>query len=679
MLLLFISTIYAAPTNWKKFNTQSDGLKSFQNLTYDIKNKYLLLPIQEDAGEFKTRIYVDGKFEVVLDIRYAKDKVTYIFPLNTTNWIGKKVVINIDVGDNDISKYVFWNNLNESDEYQYNYNYYEQYRPWYHFTPEHGWMNDPNGMFSTSNLYHFHYQYNPYAAVWGNMHWGHAISTDLLHWKYLPFSISPDDLGQIFSGSSVVDDENLAGYGEKAVFSYYTSAGAHQQQSLAFSKDNGFTFTKYEKNPIVPNTEMPDFRDPKVIKLKKNGEVFYIMCLAAGDHIDFYSSKDLLSWSYKSSFGQNYGTHGGVWECPDLLYFEEFNKFILFVNVNPGGPFGGSACQYFIGQFDGEKFTCDDSPETIRWLEYGKDAYATVTYPKEANLKAVKENGRTEYIAITWMSNWQYAAIVPSINYRSSATIPRKISLMQLNGGDLKFSASNLPFDDINSIREESTKTNSFSIPNGEMQKEFKDILKDGQAFEVDFKFIIDQTSTVGIKFTNDKNEEYVIQFDPSTKTVSCDRTKSGIVSFSNDFPCVTKATIPLEKNIYKWRFFIDACSIEFFDEDGLATMTNLVYPTVPYSNIVVFKSSSEGTLSVEPIEIFPLKKIMHPMGKDDDKPKKDSHKTLIIICSVVGGVAVIAVVVLIVVLVVLKKKKSNGTLDLESKKESALLNENNQ
>ncbi|KAK8897069.1 hypothetical protein M9Y10_015003 [Tritrichomonas musculus] len=679
MLYLFLFLSALLNHHYKgSLNFRNEGLHSFQNFTFKVTDKYFLFPIQENSDEFKTRIYVDGENVVSLDVRFAKDKVTYLFPLNTTDWIGKEVTINIDRRDVNISEYIFWNQFKPSDEYGSLFNYDEQYRPWFHFAPEYGWMNDPNGMFATSNqgktTYHFHYQYNPYAAVWGNMHWGHAISSDLLHWEYLPFSLSPDDLGQIFSGSSVVDHENSAGYGENSIISFYTSAGTHQQQSMAYSTDNGFSFKKYEKNPVIPNTDKVDFRDPKVIKIKKNGEaqIVYVMCLAVGNHIEFYSSKDLINWNYTSSFGEKYGTHGGVWECPDLLYFEEFNKFVLLVNVNPGGPFGGSACQYFVGNFNGEKFECDDSPETIRWLEYGKDAYATVTYPKDANLQQTQQSkikspkAKTEYIGMTWMSNWEYANTIPTQYYRSANSIPRKITLVQVKNSQ-EFRVSNLPFDNIQSIRDTSYNIDPFTLSD-EQQKVFNNALKDSKAFEIDIEFTVNNLTTMGIKFTNNKNEEYTIQFNPSSQTVSCNRKKSGIVSFADSFPAITSASIPITKETYKWKIFIDTCSIEFFDEDGLATMTNLVFPTNQYSNIVVFKSNSEGTLDVKTIQIHSLSKVMHSKDDNPNPPnpsnpsKKNLIKILIIAASAVAALAVIAIIILVVVIVKRKKAGENQT-----------------
>ncbi|KAK8857572.1 hypothetical protein M9Y10_015977 [Tritrichomonas musculus] len=592
--------------------------------TYTPSKKYLLIPIQEDGSPaYQTKIYVDDKFEVVNDIRFAKDYVTYTFPLNVTNWIGKEVKLDIEIGNDNIENYVFWKGFIESDDYESKFDYDERYRPWYHFTPEYGWMNDPNGMFSTKDengeiTYHFHYQYNPYAAVWGNMHWGHAISKDLLHWKYLPHSLAPDDeLGAIFSGSSIVDEENSAGLGKNTIFSYYTSTLPRQQQSMAYSKDNGFTWTKWESNPIIPNTEVDDFRDPKVCKiwLKGANKPIYIMTLAVGQHVEFWKSDNLLEWKYASSFGEEYGAHGGVWECPDLLYFEEYDKHVLLVNINPGGPFGGSSCQYFVGKFDGTTFTCDEDKSTIRWLEYGKDAYATVTYPKDQRIQG-GSTSKTEYIGMTWMSNWQYAGVLPSQNYRSAMTIPRKISLVKLENGT--YITSNLPIDDIFRIRGKTLLQDRFTLEEGVKDRWLTLAPEHCAGVEFNIEFTVTGNGRINFMFNNFHAQHYFVRFDPSTRTVTCQRDVSGTVS-EEFVPADTSAQIPIAKTTYKWRIFFDSNSVEFFDEDGLITMTNLAYPTGVYTSIYISKDNVDDVLDIKSVRINKVQKVMKRKSEQDN------------------------------------------------------------
>ena len=308
----------------------------------------------------------------------------------------------------------------------------EPHRPKIHFTPKANWMNDPNGMVFYNNQYHFFYQYYPDSTIWGPMHWGHATSTDLVHWQHQPIALYPDSLGYIFSGSAVVDENNTSGFGKDgkpplvAIFTSHDPVGEKagkidfQKQSIAYSVDEGKTWTKYANNPVVKNPGIRDFRDPKVSWYEAGKK--WIMALAAQDHISFYSSKDLKTWNRESDFGKEFGAHGGVWECPDLfpLDYEGKQVWILFVSINPGGPNGGSATQYFTGVFDGNKFTPYQTD--TRWIDYGPDDYAGVTWSNTGKRK----------IFIGWMSNWNYANIVPTKKWRNAATIPRDLTIEKI-------------------------------------------------------------------------------------------------------------------------------------------------------------------------------------------------------------------------------------------------------
>lgn len=306
-------------------------------------------------------------------------------------------------------------------------------------------MNDPNGMFYLNGIYHLYFQYYPKGNVWGPMHWGHAISKDLISWKEQPIALYPDKLGLIFSGSAVVDYKNTSGFGKNgiipiiAIYTYHNLEGEKakeidfQTQAIAYSLDEGLTWTKYNKNPVIANPGIKDFRDPKVIWDTKNST--WILVLAARNKIMFYSSKNLKNWKLESSFGQDYGQHGGVWECPDLfpIKVEESDetKWVLIVSINPAAPNGGSGTQYFIGDFIGNKFTIDpnfskqlDTQKAV-WIDYGRDNYAGVTW---SNIP--KKDGRSLFIG--WMSNWDYARDVPTETWRSAMTIPRELKLNKI-------------------------------------------------------------------------------------------------------------------------------------------------------------------------------------------------------------------------------------------------------
>ncbi|MBL0882935.1 MAG: glycoside hydrolase family 32 protein, partial [Chitinophagaceae bacterium] len=308
----------------------------------------------------------------------------------------------------------------------------ELYRPDIHFTPPKAWMNDPNGMVYYKGVYHLFYQHNPDSSVWGPMHWGHATSKDLIEWQHEPIALFPDSIGTIFSGSAVVDSNNTAGFakpGETALVAIYTQHNTEgeraggldfQTQSLAYSVDDGKTWIKYVENPVIKNPGIKDFRDPKVIWLASQQK--WVMSLAAQNKILFYSSKDLKNWTAESSFGENTGAHGGVWECPDLFPMQYDGKtiWVLIVNLNPGAPNKGSGTQYFLGDFDGHHFK-PFTNQTL-WLDYGPDNYAGVTWSNTGDQK----------ILIGWMSNWMYANQVPTTVWRSAMTIPRELKLMKL-------------------------------------------------------------------------------------------------------------------------------------------------------------------------------------------------------------------------------------------------------
>ena len=345
--------------------------------------RYLLLPVQDNAPEAKVGI-ISGNTQVgvLANVRLARERVDYYVPFDLSAFAGKDVKIDVQ-GMPQGS--LCWKEMKLSDTFDMTNK--EKYRPVYHHTPAYGWMNDPNGMFYKDGVWHLYFQHNPYGSTWGNMTWGHSTSTDLVHWQYEGDPVMADALGLIFSGSSVVDKDNTAGFGAGTIVSFYTSAksspwGDVQMQSMAYSTDGGKTFTKYDGNPVITSTAR-DFRDPKVFWYAPGKH--WVMMLAVGQEMQIWSSADLKDWKYESSFGAKQGAHGGVWECPDLVELPvegtKEKRWVLICNINPGGPFGGSATQYFVGTFDGKKFT-NQFPTKTKWMDYGKDHYATVTFSK---------------------------------------------------------------------------------------------------------------------------------------------------------------------------------------------------------------------------------------------------------------------------------------------------------
>ncbi|WP_337950378.1 DUF4980 domain-containing protein [Prevotella sp.] len=521
------------------------------------KDKCLLLPVQESAEMSNIKVIAGNKQMKSLNVRLAMNKVDYYVPFYLDEFNEEKTLaLDIHVNgnyrnDGGISTFTCWKNIKTAESFDTT--NHEQYRPLYHHTPAYGWMNDPNGMFFKDGVWHLYFQHNPYGSQWENMTWGHSTSTDLIHWTFQGDPVQPDAWGAIFSGSSVVDKNNTAGFGENAIVALYTSAGENQTQSMAYSTDNGKTFTKYDGNPII-TSNVPDFRDPHMFwneDIKK-----WNMILAAGQQMNIYSSDNLKDWKFESSFGAEYGSHGGVWECPDLMKMKvrgtDKEKWMLVCNINPGGPSGGSATQYFVGDFDGHKFTCESKPEVTKWMDYGKDHYATVTFDNAPN-------GR--HVALAWMSNWQYANQVPTMQYRSANSIPRDLGLFEYKGNTY---CSVTPSEEITAARSK----------------------KPSKSLSEACEMVVNLKGDATITLSNSKGEKVVMTYKAKDETFSIDRTLSGKTDFSSDFAAIT--TAPVYGKMNKLRIFIDKSSIEVFDNDGKMAMTNLVFPTKPYDKVTI-------------------------------------------------------------------------------------------
>ena len=523
--------------------------------------KYLLLPVEESQENDHINVIKDNNSVQTLNVRLAVNKADYYVPLDVQRFGKGNVLLDISVNRGDVansasksstSDFAAWKLIKTSD--QYDISNKEKFRPAFHHTPVYGWMNDPNGMFYKDGVWNLYFQHNPYGSQWENMTWGHSTSTDLIHWKYEGEAIEPDVLGTIFSGSAVVDANNTAGFGPGAVIAYYTSAGKAQKQSMAVSTDNGKTFKKFEDNPVLVSN-IPDFRDPHVFWYDEGKK--WILIVSEKQHMKIFSSKDLRDWIFESDFGEGYGCHDGVWECPDLIKTTG-GKWILVCNINPGGPFGGSATQYFTGAFDGHKFICDTEPTVTKWMDWGKDHYATVTFSNAPD-------GR--HVALPWMSNWQYAAQVPTKQYRSANGIPRDLDYFEYK--DTGY-VSVKPSPEV--LRAFSKKAQKFITPSCRVDVQMR--------------------GKTTIELSNRKGERVLMTYNASTETFTMDRTKSGDTSFSNDFPAITKA--PTRGKVKTLQIFIDKSSVEVFDVDGKMAMTNIVFPSEPYSNITVKGGSAK-------------------------------------------------------------------------------------
>ena len=463
----------------------------------------------------------------------------------------------------------------------------ERYRPNFHFTPRANWMNDPNGMFYLNGIYHLYFQYYPNGNVWGPMHWGHATSKDLFHWSEQPIALYPDELGFIFSGSAVVDNNNSSGLGKEGIapvvafFTYHDMNGEKegrmdfQSQAMAFSLDEGMTWTKYEENQVIPNPGIKDFRDPKVIWDENNDK--WIMSLAAGNKIMFYSSKNLIDWNFESEFGEGVGAQGGVWECPDLFPLQvnntEESKWVLLVSINPGGPNGGSATQYFIGDFDGQDFVPDDDfliqleKEKAVWLDYGRDNYAGVTW---SNIP--ESDGRR--IGIGWMSNWDYARDVPTYTWRSAMTIPRELRLHKEEG---KYCVRSRPVKEFYDFVEKEVECRSIGL--NEFNAVFdKNLNLNATHLELALKGL--KAYTYDLSFYNQQGDSLTIGLDNTQNQFYIDRTASGKVDFSEKF-APAKSVYKLNKSVddIRIQIVLDKTSVEVFVNDGAIVFTELFFP----------------------------------------------------------------------------------------------------
>ena len=566
------------------------------------EGKYLLLPVQDSNDDARVNVLVDGKLDRTINVRLAKSKVDYMVPFDLTPYKGHEVLMNIITTQGrstvrEAKEDACWKNISLSDTFDTANR--EKYRPAYHHTPLWGWMNDPNGMFFKDGVWHLYYQYNPYGSKWQNLSWGHSSSKDLVNWDTHPVAVEPDGLGMVFSGSCAVDSGNTAGYGHDAVVGLYTSADASQTQSLVWSTDNGETFRSYAANPVI--TLESEARDPNMFWDKDAKQWVLLLAHALEHEMLVFTSPDMKEWTLRSSFGKGVGAQGGVWECPDLFRLPVVGsneaKWMLVCNLNPGGPFGGSATQYFIGDFDGTTFKADvdaDGNIPTKWMDYGKDHYATVSWSD------APDGRRT---AIGWMSNWQYAAEVPTMQFRSANTLPREIGLFK--GSDGQIYASSAPSPELTALRHRLT----FSVKKaniGSKARVYELPAVNGGVCEILFDVDARKSRNVEIRLGNADGEKVLMLYDVAAHTLSFDRRESGIVDFSQDFPAVTVAPTFETGNRISLRIFIDRSSIEVFGNGGRFVMTNLVFPQNPYTALSI--SSEGGNARIENLRIYSIK-----------------------------------------------------------------------
>lgn len=566
------------------------------------QGKYLCIPVQESAEEATVNVLIDGKLERTLNIRLATSKVDYTVPLDITEYNGKNLLLNVITKQSratvrEAKGDACWKNFTVSDTFDVTNR--EKYRPAYHHTPLYGWMNDPNGMVYKDGVWHLCYQWNPFGSKWQNLSWGRSTSRDLIHWEHQGAVLEPDGLGMIFSGSSAIDSTNSAGFGANSIVAMYTSAAASQIQSLAYSTDGGNTFTTYPANPVL--TLESEARDPNMFWNNESKQWTLVLANALEKEMLIFTSPNMKQWTLQSSFGKGIGAQDGVWECPDLFQLNVSNtgekKWVLLCNINPGGIQGGSATQYFIGEFDGKTFKADtDANGNIptKWMDYGKDHYATVSWSDAPDKR------RT---VIEWMSNWQYAAEIPTMQFRSANTLPRDLSLFRYSDG--QYYLASAPSPEMLNLRDHSiNKSTRFSV--GKKVKTFSLPTKNDGICEIVMDLDTRRSSKVTMTLTNKQQEKVIMTYDAQNAQLSFDRTQSGLVNFSQDFPSVTVNPTYSENGKVSLRIFIDRSSIEVFEKEGRFVQTNLVFPTSPYTTLSL--QSNGGMARVSNFKVYSLK-----------------------------------------------------------------------
>ena len=471
--------------------------------------------------------------------------------------------------------------------------YNEPWRPQYHFTPAKNWMNDPNGLVYYKGEYHLFFQHNPFGEKWGHMSWGHAVSTDLVHWRELPVALREESGIMIFSGSGVVDWRNSSGLCQSgdpkdpscliAIYTGHTSE--RQTQNIAYSNDRGRTWMKYSGNPVI-DLHMKDFRDPKVFWYATAKKWVMVAALPTEHKVRFFASNDLKHWTALSDFGPA-GETGGAWECPDLFELpvgKHDTHWVLIVNVNPGGPQGGSAGQYFIGKFDGTHFVNENPPEKTLWIDYGKDFYAVTSFSG-----IPPSDGRRIWIG--WLSNWQYANDEPTNPWRTTDSIPRVVTLRKTSEG---IRIAQEPIKELVPLRERlmTSRADKLNIK--------------GDALEIALELELGGATEAGLRLRTSTGEQTVVGIRREPPEVFIDRTKSGNVSFSSKFAGVHAAPLANAAGKHKLHIFLDRSSVELFCDDGETVLSDRIFPSPSSNGLAMY--SNGGKARVHSLRVWRLR-----------------------------------------------------------------------
>lgn len=482
----------------------------------------------------------------------------------------------------------------------------QPFRPYYHFTPERNWINDPNGLVFFEGEYHLFFQHNPFGDKWGHMSWGHAVSPDLVHWEQLPVALPEADGLMIFSGSAVVDWRNTSGFGKNgqpplvAIYTANRTADGRQTQCIAWSPDRGRSWTKFSGNPVL-DVGSNNFRDPKVFWHEPTYRWIMVVAMSAERRVRFYCSSDLKQWMYSSEFGPA-GSTNGAWECPDLFPLPveghpKHSAWVLIVNTGTGSPAGGSGTQYFIGQFDGQKFESGswlDPSEDALWADRGRDCYAAVSWSD-----IPKSDGRRLWLG--WMSNWEYAQDVPTAPWRNAMTIPRELMLRDTQQG---LRLIQKPARELQLLRERHQVFQGGSIQRANDWVRQQGI--GGDSLEMILEFKPGRSGQCGLRVLKGSDEETVLGFDEVARRAFVDRSRSGNTSFHKLFPGIHHAVAHTRDGRLRLHLFIDACSVELFVNDGEVVFTDLVFPSQASQQIELFGRASAAI--VGSLDVWALK-----------------------------------------------------------------------
>lgn len=494
-------------------------------------------------------------------------------------------------------------------------NYYaELYRPQFHFSTPKGRLADPNGLVYFEGEYHLFHQ------KMGT--WAHAVSTDLIHWEHLPIALEHDELGQAMSGTVVIDWDDTSGLfnGDAGMVAVYTSTEGGEAQSIAYSKDNGRTWERYEGNPVIENPGIYDFRDPKVFWHDETAK--WVMVVSTDKTVTFYNSSDLIDWEYQSVFGidedgTEQGSHIAVWETPDFFPLavdgdEANQKWVLTLSIGDNPVTEGSTNQYFIGEFDGQEFINDNEPQEVLYTDYGKDFYAGQSFNE-----LEEQQGRRVWLG--WMANWRYPYQSPTSPWMGSISIPRELTL-RTNSED-KIRVFQEPISEIETIRATEDKMDSFEI-NGEFQiEDFS-----GISYEFELEASWDELDEFGIRLRQSEEEETVVGIDLNSNTVYLDRTNAGLDQLIDrngeefQFGRKFEADFNSDKNDVIIRGFVDESSIEIFVDNGEIVFTNLIYSETTSNGIELF--ANNGTLNIESLRLNHLHSIWRPTSEEDESER---------------------------------------------------------